>query len=179
MSETASPTRPLVEIVTHTPESKWDKPTVTTIVNGRSRYSDGPVATIKIRKLNSYAEPVLVLRGATIEQDRDGFRVGSRHLTATDVEHDAAYVALLHGAGSLTFRDMIGSTMKFTGVLLAAEFYTDDPLVDPAHAEDRHGGFCDDEHCDPVGHPFLKFTPPTQPWVAALYDIEVAFVDAS
>lgn len=179
---TDQPATGLVEVLTHEPTSKWEKPTQTLVIHGRARHTTGPVSTVTIRERNSYREPLLVLRGATIEQDTDRFRIGSRHMNATDVEHDSAYVALLEGAGRLSFESMLGTTMRFSGVLLSAEYYTTDPLADPGHATARHGGFCDDDHCaesDAAGHPFLPFTPPTQPWKAALYDIEVSFAAPS
>lgn len=134
------------------------------IVEGRTRYADSATTEVLVRRYE-HEDPIMVIHGGMIEERRDGeFILSAKHPTATDEEHDAAYVAYLLGAG-LRYRTMFPDRVRFTGVLLDARYYAAEP--EPTDT-------CDGERCDGP-HPFLEFTPPQQKWKPANYFIEVIF----
>lgn len=148
---------------------------MTTTIHGRNRYADTALTRVTIRRgYRGFGDPLLIIEGGYIEVRDDGFILAAKHPSATDVEHDASYVASFEGAG-LTWKDMYGAVHTFTGVLLTAQFYTEDPEIE---------GSC--ERCaDPVEgsghqpHGYLRFMPPDQKWKPALYTIEVAHLTAT
>lgn len=139
-------------------------------IAGRTRYADGPTTEISIRRKGYHEEPLLVIHGGLIEQRHDAgeFALGSKHLSATDNEHDSAYVTYLEGAG-LTLDYMSAHGMTLNAVILKAKFYPEAP-------EPKDVGACDRPACQENPHGFLPFTPPTQDWKPALYEIDVRFV---
>ena len=141
---------------------------VTIEVKGRNRYADNALTEISIRdhRYSGYHGEIMKITGGYIEQ-RDGsdtFVIAAKHMTATDEDHDSSYVAMLEGAG-LKWDHMMGPNQYFTGVILEAQFYTEEPTPE---------GKCGADWCDEK-HGFLDFTPPTQKWVPGLYEITIRY----
>jgi hypothetical protein len=125
---------------------------------------------VSVRR-NNFSEPLLVIHGGLIER-RDHspeFVLGAKHQSATDEEHDSAYVAYLEGAGLAL--DHIGPHgVTFTAVILKARFYKSDPRPEDV-------GDCDYPRCQDEPHGYLDFTPPKQRWEPAVYQIEIRYVN--
>jgi hypothetical protein len=140
---------------------------VTIEINGRNRYSNSALTEITVRHARYSGErgEVMRIRGGYIEERGDGFVLAAKHMDATDVEHDSSYIAYLEGAG-LQWRHMMGPVQYFTGVILDAKFYDEEP--EPLDS-------CDVEWCSDKGHGFLDFIPPTQKWKPGLYEIEIRY----
>ena len=144
---------------------------VTIEISGRNRYASGPVSVLTIRHARYSGESgeVMTIKGGYIEGrgEGGGFLIAAKHQTATDEEHDSAYVAYLEGAG-LQWDHMMGNTIYFTGVILKGKFYTEEPTP-----EDE----CDADWCEEK-HGYLDFTPPVQKWTPGLYEISIRFTGA-
>lgn len=136
---------------------------MTITIKGRNRHADTALTRVTVR--DKYRTEILVIEGGYIEKRgmAGEFVLAAKHPSATDEEHDSAYVALIDGAG-LTWQDMLGPTHTFTGALLSAKFYAKDPTPEDS---------CEDCEGDEA-HGFLEFTPPEQPkFPVGAYFIEV------
>ena len=134
---------------------------VVPFIKGRNRYSDHTLTVVTVYDKYSRRTPVLVIEGGYIESDSrsdGGFTIAARHTEAVDEEGDASYVANLKGAG-LVWKDMIGDTHIFAGVILSAAWDTEDVTDEFIR---QHG--------------FLKFTPSEKRWNPDSYQIEVKHI---
>jgi hypothetical protein len=141
-------------------------------IQGRTRYASGPTTRVTVREDRFSSEPLLVIHGGLIEQrDRSTeFVLGSKHMSATDEEHDSAYVTYLEGAGLAL--DHIGAHgITFTAVILKAKYYAEEPVPEDV-------GDCDYAQCmeDEEKHGYLPFTPPKQTWKPGVYEIYVEYI---
>lgn len=127
-------------------------------IKGRNRYSDQTLTVVTVYDKYRH-DPVLVIEGGYIESaPHYGFTLAARHPEAVDEEGDASYVANLKGAG-LVWKDMIGDTHIFSGVILSAAWDTEDVTDEFIR---QHG--------------FLKFTPSEKRWNPDSYQIEVKHI---
>lgn len=142
-------------------------------VKGRTRYSDGPVASMKIRRVNTWDDEGLLfnLKGVSLtEREHDSsFQIEVLHPTATDEEHDAAKILYLEGSG-LKYKSLFVNEIKFTGVLLKAYYYPDG-VPEPegsCYYHDQNPESCDE-------HGYLEYMPPQQKFTPVTCEITVTF----
>lgn len=131
-------------------------------IHGRSLHSDRAAATITIT--TKHGDKIGVIHGGMLHQrDTGEFLLAAKHPSATDVEHDSAYVACFEGAG-LRFEYMTAGTIQLTGSLFTANYWAD--------PEEHVTGACD--MC-PEPHGYLPYMPPRQDWVPGFYHFKIKY----
>lgn len=152
------------------------------IVGGRSTWRSA--GKITITEAN-YGEKLFVIESADLMHfaDRTEFEVTTRHQTATDIEHDASYLAMFKGAG-LQFKSISGKRVRFTGVILTAQHYPEDFVFeDGVSLKDLGLRFELDEieactECVGDGsHLLVPYLPPRVKFQPRLCEIEVSFYE--
>lgn len=159
-------------------------------VEGRGIYRQNPSFKI-YRGHNAYDDPAFTVSGGELDirETLDEFRVISKHENGTDIEHDAAYVLELKGAG-LSFKTLYNTQVQFTGVLYEARYYPPDFEIkagasleglDVSVSGDKTITLCEDTeyyHPDtqtewPAGHLMMPFMPPRQKLKPGIFTIVV------
>jgi hypothetical protein len=93
-------------------------------IKGRGSYRHSPAIEIYESDNGWHGEPVYRVIGGEIQtyENRNAFRITSRHENGTDVEHDPAFVFELEGAG-LNWDRLVGPRVMFQGVMLKIRHY--------------------------------------------------------
>lgn len=153
-------------------------------IYGRARYKNSPTLTISERE---WDDPIIRIVNAELDtrRERSDFSIKTRHEDGTDVEHDAAYLAIFEGGG-LQFVETHANKVTFTCALVSARYYPEQfKLEDGADLSSLDVSFehdkiytCDDniwyhkEGSDwPAGHLIMPYQPPKQKWKAGLYTL--------
>lgn len=139
------------------------RPSEILVLRGRSRFAEQAVWELELR----HNDDTIVLVGAdlTIRNSGTSFDIDVLHPTATDVEHDSAYLAKFEGAG-LVFKHMMGADLVFEAALWAARYWL------PGEFEEQtEGTVCSLPSCDSGAHPIGPYLPPHRQIKAGIYSI--------